>query len=152
MPKKLRLKSEKTAGSVSVFLNAIEDPSKRRDAKTLLKLMKDVTGLKPKMWGDSMVGFGTYTYITSAGKEGEYFMVGFSPRKQNLTVYIMPGYQDFGDLLKKLGPHSNGKSCLYLKNLDDIHLPTLKKMVRQGFMAMKKKGVVDYRKITRSAA
>jgi hypothetical protein len=121
------MKTQKNTGSVSTFLNSINDSVRKRDAKTVLKIMKELTGNKPTMWGDSIVGFGSYSYTRSTGKEYEWFQVGFSPRKNALTLYIMPGYQDFGDLLEKLGPHKHGKSCLYIKDLNDINLPTLKK-------------------------
>jgi hypothetical protein len=136
---KYELKTKKNKESVSAFLNAVSDPEKKRGAKKILALMKEVTAEKPVMWGDSMVGFGLYHYKYKSGQEGDWFIVGFSPRKQNLTIYLMPGYQDFGPLLKKLGPHKLGKGCLYIKHLDDIHLPTLKKMVRDAYKKLAKK-------------
>lgn len=124
--------------SVSKFLNAIEDPQRRKDAKAVAKLMQEITGHKPAMWGSSIVGFDAYHYKYDSGREGDMCAVGFSPRKNALTLYIMPGYQDFGDLLEKLGPHKIGKSCLYLKKLDDVHLPTLKKIIKKGYKDLKK--------------
>jgi len=135
---KAKLKTIKNKKSVSVFLNGISDKDKRRDAKKVLALMKEITGKKPAMWGSSIVGFDDYHYKYDSGREGDFFMVGFSPRKNNLTIYIMPGYRDHGPLLKKLGPHSLGKSCLYIKRLDDIHIPTLKKIITKGYKDMKK--------------
>lgn len=134
-------KTKKNNQSVTAFLNAIEDPQKRKDAKTILKLMKEVTKEKPVMWGDSIVGFGTYHYKYASGQEGDWMITAFSPRKQNLTIYIMPGYNfpGYQDLLDKLGPHKTGKSCLYIKRLEDIHLPTLKKLIKRGYTDMKKK-------------
>ena len=138
---KAKLKTQKNTRSVSDFLNKIPDPQKRKDAKTILKLMKEVTKEKPVMWGTSIVGFGDYHYKYASGREGDWMITGFSPRKQNLTVYIMPGYSfpEYKELLKKLGPHSLGRSCLYIKHLDDIHLPTLKKLIAQGYRDMKAK-------------
>ena len=134
-----KMKTTKNKRSVSAFLNSIADPGQKRDAKAVLALMKEVTGKKPAMWGTSIVGFDVYRYRRRDGSEHEFFMTGFSPRKQNLTLYIMPGYKDYGPLMKKLGPHKLGKSCLYIKDIDDIHLPTLKKLVTKGYKDMKTK-------------
>lgn len=138
---KATLKTQKTKKSVSAFLNTIPDPKRRKDAKTVLKLMKEVTKEKPAMWGASIVGFGEYSYTRSDKKTFTWMMLGFSPRKQNLTLYIMPGYTlpKYKALLKTLGPHTTGKSCLYIKDLDDIHLPTLKKLIAEDYKDMKKK-------------
>jgi hypothetical protein len=132
-------KTQKTKVSVFTFLNSISDESKRKDSKQLAKLMEEVTGEKPVMWGESIVGFGDWHYKYASGREGDFFAVGFSPRKDKLTLYIMPGYQDFGDLLEKLGPHKHGKSCLHIKRLSDIHIPTLKKIITKGYKDLKKK-------------
>jgi hypothetical protein len=134
---KAELKTRKNTKSVAAFLDAIADEQKRQDAKKVLTLMEDITKQKPMMWGSSMVGFDSYHYKYDSGREGDLFMVGFSPRKQNLTIYIMPGYKNFGPIMKKLGPHSLGKSCLYIKRLSDIHLPTLKKIITMGYKDMK---------------
>lgn len=136
---KYKLKTKENKASVSAFLNSIKDERKRKDSKKILALMKEVTGEKPKMWGSSIIGFGSYHYKYKSGQEGDWMITGFSPRKQNLTIYIMPGYQfpKYKALLKELGPHSLGKSCLYIKHLDDIHLPTLKKLVARGYKDMK---------------
>lgn len=138
---KYELKTKKNKQSVTAFLNAIEDPQKRKDAKTILKLMKEVTKEKPVMWGDAIVGFGTYHYKYASGQEGDWMITAFSPRKTSLTIYIMPGYNfpEYQALLDKLGPHKTGKSCLYIKRLEDIHLPTLKKLIKLGYTDMKKK-------------
>lgn len=144
---KQELKTKKTKQSVSAFLNSVKHPERKRDAKKVLALMKAITKEKPTMWGPSIVGFGNYHYKRRDGSEHDFFMVGFSPRAQNLTLYIMPGYQNFGPLLKKLGPHTRGKACLYIKHLDDIHLPTLKKLIKKGYTDMKvkyKKSVLNY--------
>lgn len=123
------LKTKRNDGSVTAFLNDIADEQRRRDAVAVMALMQQVTKAKPVMWGTSIVGFGEYHYKYASGREGDWFLAGFSPRKQNLTLYIMAGFAEYGDLLRKLGKHSTGGSCLYLKNLDDVHMPTLKKLV-----------------------
>ena len=123
------LKTKPTNVSVEKFLNDIPDPVKREDCKTVAALMTEITGHKPKMWGPSIVGFGTYHYKYASGQEGDWPVVGFSPRKQNLTLYVM-GSLDEDELLKKLGKHKTAKSCLYIKRLSDVHLPTLKKLIR----------------------
>jgi hypothetical protein len=136
-----KAKNKTTANklSVSTFLNGIEDNQKRKDAKAIAKLMKEVTGENPVMWGKSIVGYGQYHYIYDSGREGDFLIIGFSPRKASLTIYIMPGYQNYGDLMKTLGPHKLGKSCLYIRKLENIHLPTLKKLIKRGYTDMKKK-------------
>jgi hypothetical protein len=126
------LKTQPTNQNVTDFLNTIADEQKRRDCFTLLSLMRDVTQAEPRMWGSSMVGFGRYRYTYASGRTGEYFLTGFSPRKQNLTLYIMSGFEQYDDLLQALGKHACGKSCLYIKRLDDLDLPTLRELVRQS--------------------
>jgi len=96
----------------------------------LVRIMASATGSKPKMWGSSIVGFGSYHYRYASGREGDWFTTGFSPRKQNLTLYVMGGLSGYASLLKKLGKHSTGKGCLYVKRLEDIHLPTLTKLIQ----------------------
>jgi hypothetical protein len=123
------LKTKPTNASVDKFLNNILDPVKREDSKTVTALMTEITGQKPKMWGPSIVGFGTHHYKYASGQEGDWPVVGFSPRKQNLTLYVM-GALDEDELLKKLGKHTTAKSCLYIKRLSDVHLPTLKRLIR----------------------
>lgn len=132
-------KTTENKKSVSAFLNSIEDPQRRKDAKEVSRIMQKITGHKPAMWGPGIVGFDSYHYKYESGREGDFLAVGFSPRKNALTIYIMPGYQDFGDLLGKLGPHKIGKSCLYIKRLEDVHLPTLKKILQKGYRDLKKK-------------
>jgi len=132
------LKTKKNKASVASFLDTITDPEVKKDTKVILKLMRDVTGKKPVMWGKSIVGFGDYHYTYASGREGDWFIVGFSPRKQNITIYIMPGYQDYSAILKTLGPYTKGKSCLYIKPLSDIHLPTLKRLITRGYKDMLK--------------
>lgn len=127
------LKTKKTAASVEAFLRRVADPKQREDCFTVLKMMKDVTRLEPKMWGTSMVGFGSYNYKYPTGREGEWFITGFSPRKGYLSLHIMAGCARYGELLQKLGKHKTGVACLYVKKLDDIDLGTLKKLVKESF-------------------
>jgi hypothetical protein len=133
------LKTKKTVASVEDFLAGLTPEKKRQDATALCELMQKATKLEPKMWGSSMVGFGDYHYKYESGHEGDTFLVGFSPRKANLTVYIMPGFEQYGELLSKLGKHKTGKSCLYLNTLDDVDLPTLRKIIQSAFADMKKR-------------
>jgi len=126
------LKTKPTQLSVVKFLASIKDEDMRRDCLTLAKLMSQATGSKPKMWGASIVGFGSCHLRYASGRELDWFATGFSPRKQNLTLYVMGGFTKYGALLNKLGKHSLGKGCLYLKGLDQVHLPTLKKLIRQS--------------------
>ena len=132
------LKTQRTKASVSAFLNAIEDPDKRRDAKAVHKLMKEVTGAKPAMWGPSIVGYGTYRFRYESGREGEWMLTGFSPRKQALTLYIMAGFTGSEPLLEKLGKFKTGKACLYVKKLEDIDMKVLERLVRKSVKAKSK--------------
>jgi nucleoid DNA-binding protein len=126
------LKTKKTRASVKKFIDAIEDEQKRKDSRAILEMMKKITGKKPEMWGEAIVGFGKYHYKYKSGREGEWFLTGFSPRKQNLTLYIMSGFYDKEPLLDKLGKFKTGKACLYIKGLDDVHVPTLKKLIAKS--------------------
>ena len=118
--------------SVEAFLNTVDDEQKRRDSFTILALMEEITGAEPIMWGDSIVGFGTYHYTYASGRENEWFLVGFSPRKRNITLYIMSGFDQYDALLAKLGKFTTGNACLYIKKLDDIDLPTLRELIKQS--------------------
>ncbi len=131
------LKTKPTDQNVEDFLNTIPDEQKRADAFAVLKLMKQVTRAEPQMWGSSIVGFGRYQYKYASGREGDWPLVGFSPRKQNLTLYIMAGFDGYADLLKKLGKFKTGKACLYVNRLADVDLPTLKELVKQSVKHMK---------------
>ena len=126
------LKTKKTDDSVEAFLNSLEHDKRREDAFKVLELMKEVTGEEPKMWGGSIVGFGDYHYKYESGREGDWFLTGFSPRKQNLSLYIMAGFDKYDDLLSKLGKYKTGKSCLYINKLEDVDLPTLKQLVKKS--------------------
>lgn len=126
------LKTKKNAESVQAFLDGIEDEQRRADCQKLAVIMEQITKDEPTMWGDSIVGFGSYHYKYASGREGDWFLAGFSPRKQNLTMYIMAGFEGAEELMEKLGKYKTGKSCLYAKSLDDLHMPTLKKLIRQS--------------------
>jgi hypothetical protein len=126
------LKTKPTQITVTKFLASIKDEDIRKDCLTLAKLMTQATGAKPKMWGAAIVGFGSCHLRYASGRELDWFTTGFSPRKQNLTLYVIGGFAQYGTLLKKLGKHSLGKGCLYIKRLDDVHLPTLKKLIEQS--------------------
>jgi hypothetical protein len=132
------LKTQRNSASVKGFLDAVPDERRRKDARAVSALMEEVTGEKPAMWGDAMVGFGSYHYKYDSGQEGDWPLVAFAPRKDSLTLYIMPGFEEYGGLLEKLGKHKTGRSCLYIKSLDDVHLPTLKTLVRQSVKHMEK--------------
>jgi hypothetical protein len=132
-------KTKATEQSVEEFLNAIEDERKRKDSFTLLALMKEVTGLEPKMWGSSMIGFGSYHYKYNTGREGDMFLTGFSPRKANLTLYGVNDSEGSEALLSQLGKHTLGNSCLYIKRLDDVDLPTLKRLIEAGYQQAQQK-------------
>ena len=123
-------KTKPTQASVKEFLNQIPDQERRDDCFAVAKIMEEITGDKPKMWGPSMVGFGTYHYKYASGREGDWPVAAFSPRKKDLTVYLMVGFDKRTELMQKLGKHSTGKSCLYIKRLSDIHVPTLKKLIK----------------------
>jgi hypothetical protein len=125
-------KTKATDADVSEFINGVLDERKRQDSLALLALMREVTGEEPKMWGSSMVGFGSYHYQYASGREGDAFLTGFSPRKQNLVLYIMAGFEQYSELLARLGKHTTGSSCLYVKRLSDIDLETLRELVAKS--------------------
>ena len=133
------LKTQRNDGSVEDFLNAIDDEQKRKDCYTVMKLMKQMTKSKPTMWGTSIVGFGSYHYKGKSGREGDWFIMGFSPRKQNLTLYLITGFERDAALMKKLGKCKTGKSCLYINTLDDIDLSVLKSLMKNSYEYMKTK-------------
>jgi hypothetical protein len=133
------LKTKQNDQSVEAFLNGIADEKRRQDCFTVLNLMKQVTRAEPKMWGDSIVGFGNFRYKYESGREGDWFLAGFSPRKQNLTLYIWAGFAGYSELMKKLGKYKTGKSCLYIKKIDDIDLSVLKELVERSVAYMLKR-------------
>lgn len=132
------LKTKKHAGSVKEFLESVPDEKRREDSKAVLKMMKEVSGMKPAMWGPSMVGFGTYSYKYQSGHAGEYFRIGFSPRKTALTLYIMPGFSEYDELMDKLGKYKTGQSCLYIKKLEDVDTDVLRELMTRSLEQMEK--------------
>lgn len=122
-------KTKATSASVKAFLDSIPNERVREDCRAISAMMEAATKAKPVMWGASMVGFGTYHYVYASGREGDWPLTAFAPRKSNITIYLMPGFDQYEDLLKKLGPHSHAVSCLYIKRLSDVHVPTLKKLI-----------------------
>jgi hypothetical protein len=124
------LKTKKNRASVAAFLNGIEPEQRRKDCKTIARMMKEATGEKPAMWGKGIVGFGSYHHRYASGREGDWFLTGFAPRKQDLTIYLGTGrFRQRAALLKKLGKHRTGKSCLYIKKLADIDLDVLRELI-----------------------
>lgn len=130
----LKTRPEKT--SVAEFLASIADENRRRDCEAIADLMQDVTGAAPVMWGASIVGFGRYHYRYDSGREGDWMLVGFSPRKKDITLYLMAGFDRFPELMQRLGKHKTGKSCLYVKKLDDVDRTVLRDLVRSSVDAM----------------
>jgi hypothetical protein len=126
------LKTKPNDASVEAFLASIEDAEKQKDARALLRLMQRAAGQKPKMWGTNMVGFGHYHYRYASGREGDWFVTGFSPRAQNLTIYIMAGFAKLKTKLAKLGKHGTGSSCLYVRRLADIDVDVLASILAQA--------------------
>jgi hypothetical protein len=136
---KYKLKTKENKKSVSAFLNSIKDVQKRNDTKALSAMIQKITGKKPKLWGSSIVGFDSYHYKYKSGQEGDWPLTGFSPRKQNLTIYIMPGFKKYSSLLNKIGKHKKSVSCLYVKRLEDLDQNVLKKMIADSVRVMKRR-------------
>lgn len=132
------LKTKLNDASVDDFLNSIKDEQVRKDCLAIAEIMQKATKAKPKMWGASIVGFGSYRYKYASGREGDWMLVAFSPRKQNLTLYVFGGFEGYDELMAQLGKHSCGKSCIYIKRLSDLHLPTLKKLITASVKHMLK--------------
>ena len=131
------LKTKVNSASVKDFLNSIENEQIRKDCFEISKMMESVTKAKPKMWGASIVGFGSYHYIGKSGREGDWMLTGFSPRKQNLTLYLMGGFDSEKKLLEKLGKYKTSVGCLYIKKLDDVDKKVLKELVIASVKKMK---------------
>lgn len=125
-------KTQKTTASVSDFLNTLPDEKKRQDSFALLELITQVSGSEGAMWGPAIIGFGDMHYKSESGREGEWFKVGFSPRKQNLTLYISGGMTNYADLLAQLGKHKTTGGCLYINKLSDVNLDILKEIIAQS--------------------
>ena len=132
------LKTKKTGASVTAYLNAIKDRHKRADCKAIAKMMRDVTGHRAKMWGGSIVGYGSYDYKYASGHEGTWPICGFSSRARNITIYIMPGFSKFSVLMKKLGKYKTAKSCLYIKKLEDVDQKVLKDLIAASVKEMRR--------------
>lgn len=131
------LKTKPNEQNVDTFLDSIEPEWKRHDSWEVLKLLRKITGEQPKMWGASIVGFGSYHYKYKSGREGDWFLTGFSPRKQSMTVYMMGGYTETSGLLEKIGKHKTGVGCLYFKKLADIDLGILKQLIEKSIERLK---------------
>jgi len=132
-------KTKARSAEATAFIDAQTNEQHRHDGVALLSLLEEITGEKPQMWGASMVGFGSYHYKYDSGREGDMFITGFAPRKQNLTIYIMSGFEQHAELMKKLGKYKLGKSCLYIKKLEDIDLGVLRKLIKESVKYMKNK-------------
>jgi hypothetical protein len=127
------LKTKVNDASISEFLDSLEDESKRNDTQTIMALMQKTAKTEPKMWGSSIIGFGTYHYYYASGREGDWFIIGVSPRKQNITLYVEGGWEHNAGLLAKLGKHSLGKGCLYIKRLSDANLLVLEELIESSY-------------------
>ncbi len=134
------IKTHVNDSSVNDFINAVSDEAKKEDSFTLLEMYSRITGEEPKMWGSSIIGFGQYHYKSERSRqEGDWLLTGFSPRKQNLTLYFMPGFDGYAETLTKLGKHKTSVGCLYIKKLADVDKSVLEKLIRQSYLEMKKK-------------
>jgi hypothetical protein len=145
-----KLKTARNQRSVAAFLDSVKDPQRRADSRALVALMESASGEKARMWGASIVGFGSYHYVYESGREGDWMLTGFSPRKQNMTVYVMSGFGPFAEALAELGKCKTSVCCLYFKRLSDLHLPTLRKMVKQSVALTKKRQAAVRRKPARA--
>jgi len=140
MAKTVEVKTKVNNASVTDFLNSVADEQKRNDSFEILKMMKQISKEDAKMWGTSIVGFGSYHYKGASGREGDWMLIGFSPRKQNITLYIMPGFDRYQKLMKNLGKYSTGKSCLYIKRLSDVDVNVLKELMTASLKVIKNQG------------
>jgi hypothetical protein len=137
------LKTKLNDASVADFLNSIKDEQVRKDCWTIVDIMQEATKAKPQMWGTNIVGFGSYHYKYASGREGDWMLTAFSPRKQNITLYLYAGFEGRDELMAQLGKHSCGKACIYIKRLSDVHLPTLKKLIKGSVKHMLKTNPPD---------
>jgi Domain of unknown function (DU1801) len=133
------LKTKPTSASIKAYLEGIEPEDRRKDAKKVDAIMRRVTGEKGAMWGESIVGYGTYHYVYASKREGDWMLTGFASRKAALTLYIMAGFSRFDETLAKLGKHKTGKGCLYIKSLDDVDLKVLESLISQSVKYLRKK-------------
>ena len=132
------LKTKRNDGDVRGYLESVTNKRRREDSLVMLELMREITGEPPEMWGSSIVGFGSYHYKYASGREGDWPVIGFAPRKQSLTLYIMPGFDRYDDLMAKLGKYKTGKSCLYINKLDDVNLEVLKALIAESVEYMRR--------------
>ncbi len=132
-------KTVPTEQSAEQFIASVDNEVKRKDSRALLQMMTEITDRPPVMWGSSLIGFGTYHYKYASGREGDFFLTGFSPRKQALTIYIMPGFSEYEEILGNLGKYKTGKSCLYVKKLDDIDCDLLRDLITKSVAYMRDK-------------
>ena len=137
------LKTRPTRASVTAFVDAIDDPQKRKDVKRIATMMRQATGARACMWGDAIVGYGRYRYTNTAGKDFEWMLTGYSPRKQAISVYIMCGFDGFKDLMTRLGKHKTGKSCLYIKRLSDVDEKVLAELIAASVKRMRERYETD---------
>ncbi len=133
------LKTKLNDASVEDFINSVEDKNKRDFAFTIIEMMKKITKDEPKMWGDNIIGFGSYHYKYKSGREGDWMLTGFSPRKLNMTLYIMSGFSKYEELLQKMGKFKIGKSCLYIKRKEDVDMKILKQLITESVKYMRTK-------------
>lgn len=132
-------KTQPTGASVTAFLNSIDDARRKKDARKVASIMRRVTGHRAKMWGASIVGYGKYHYRYESGREGDFMLTGFSPRKQALTVYIIPGFAPFAPLMNKLGKFTSSRSCLYIRKLEDVDETVLEKLIGESIKLVRKR-------------
>ncbi|MBD3331691.1 DUF1801 domain-containing protein [candidate division GN15 bacterium] len=132
-------KTKPTNRGVKTFIKSVDDAQKRADCEALLDLMQEATGEKPRMWGDSLIGFGDYHYKYDSGREGDWFVAGFSPRKANISIYLMCGLDHVAEQLERLGKHKRGKGCLYIKRLEDIDQKVLASIIKKSAAYLKKR-------------
>ena len=135
------LKTKPTKASVTKFLNSVSDETRRQDCFSVLQMMRDITKEEPAMWGPSIVGFGRFRYKYASGREGEWPIAAFSPRKGDLTLYLMPGFEDESEIMQRLGKYKTGKSCLYIKKLSDVDPKVLKQLVTKSVKQMSSKRI-----------
>lgn len=132
-------KTQPTPTSVAEFIASLDDERRQAECNQLIDLMQQESGKEPVLWGPAIIGFGQYHYRYESGREGDFMRVGFSPRKQNLSIYIIPGFEPYQAVLERLGKHTVGKSCLYIKRLDDVDISALRELVRQSLDDMKER-------------
>jgi hypothetical protein len=133
-------KTQPNSKNVQEFLEKIGDPVKQNDSRALVQMMQEITDSEPVMWGDSIVGFGDYHYKYASGREGDWFQVGFSPRKQSLTIYVMGYLEQYGTILQNLGKHKHGKGCLYINRLEDVDMEVLRNLIETSINRLDSSG------------